>query len=60
MSAWPQMVVAGTMVFTLYNVERRTRDDDPAERMCVLGGTVIIVGMMAIVLNAAGFWVAFR
>lgn len=60
MIAWPQMIVAGTMVFTLFSVYRRTRDDDWVERWCALGGTVIIVGMMAIVLNAAGFWVAFQ
>lgn len=60
MSAWPQMVVAGTMVFTLCSVERRTRDDDPVERMCALGGTFIIIGMMAVVLHASGFWVAFQ
>lgn len=53
---WPQLVVAGTMALTLFSVEHRTRDDDPVERLCALGGTVVIVGMMAIVLNAAGFW----
>lgn len=56
MSAWPQMIVAGTMLFTIASIANRTRDDDPVERMCAIAGTMVIVGMVATVLHAAGFW----
>lgn len=56
MNAWPQMIVAGTMVFTIASIANRTRDDEPVERMCAVAGTIVIVAMVAGVLNASGFW----
>ena len=56
MTAWPQYIVAGTMLFTLCSVANRTRDDEPAERIGAIVGTIIICGLVAGVLHANGFW----
>lgn len=56
MSAWPQMIVAGTMVFAVFSIARNTRDDDPVERMCAILGTIVICGIVAWTLYVGGFW----
>lgn len=56
MSALPQIIVAGTILFTIASVTNRTRDDDPVERMCAVAGTTVICGIVAWALYAVGFW----
>lgn len=56
MTALAQIIVAGTMLFTIASIAYRTRDDDPVEHACAVLGTIVIVGMVATVLHAAGFW----
>lgn len=53
---WPQLIVAGTMLFTIASVTNRTRDDDPVERICTVAGTIVICGIVAWALYVIGFW----
>jgi hypothetical protein len=51
-----QYLVAGTMMFAIASIIRRTRDDDPVERACAVAGTIVICGVIAWVLYVGGFW----
>lgn len=54
----PQLIVAGTMLFTIASITSRTRDDDPVERACAVAGTIVICGIVTWILYAGGFWSA--
>lgn len=56
MSAWPQMIVAGTMVFAIIDVSIRTHDDEPIERAGAILATISVCCIVTAVLTAGGFW----